>query len=282
MSVESAGTLLARDEVKSLLEGVLNRCSGRQAEVILQESDEALTRFAVNRIHQNVRAHRQLITLRLFDGKRAGVSNTSRLDERGIEELVARAAEIARLTPENPDFGKLPGTASYGVIDGFVKDTAECTADARANKVGVVVDQVKSKGLEVAGALTTATKATAVANSNGVFAYHPSTYSQFTCTVQGEDSSGWVDAHSMDIGSIDTAGLGRTAIEKTLGSANPVALPAGKYTVVLEPECGRRAGSIPRLAGIRRPVLSGGPVIPQRTHGREGDRRGHHHRRRCL
>jgi predicted Zn-dependent protease len=235
MSVDSAGTLLAREEVQGLLEGVLNRCQGQPAEVILHESDEALTRFAVNRIHQNVRAHRQLLTLRVFDGQRAGVSSTSRIDDQGLDELVARASEIARLSPENPDFGELPGPASYGTIDGFVPGTAECSADARADKVGVVVDQVKREGLEVAGALTTASRAAAVANSNGVFAYHPSTYSQFTCTVQGEDSSGWVDAHSRDVESIDTAGLGRIAIEKTVRSAKPVALPAGKYTVVLEP-----------------------------------------------
>jgi predicted Zn-dependent protease len=235
MSVDSAGTLLARDEVQRLLGGVLNRLSGQRAEVILQESDEALTRFAVNRIHQNVRAHRRLVTLRLFDGKRAGVSNTSRLDAAGLDDLVARAAEISRFSPENPDFGELPGPGTYQHIDGYVEGTAECSADERASKVGVVVDHVKQKGLEVAGALTTASKAAAVANTGGVFAYHPSTYSQFTCTVQGKNSSGWADAHARDIAAIDTSELGLRAIEKTLRSADPVGVPAGKYTVVLEP-----------------------------------------------
>jgi predicted Zn-dependent protease len=235
MSVESAGTLLARDEVQQLLEGVLKRCSSQHAEVIFQESDEALTRFANNRIHQNVRARRRLITLRLFDGRRAGVSTTSLLDDPGIDDLVRRAAEIARLSPENPDFGDLPEPGSYRALEGFVEGTAECSADQRAAKVAQVVEPVKREGLEVAGALTTASKSVAVANSRGVFAHHPSTYSQFTCTALGEDSSGWVDAHSRDVDSIDTAALGRRAIEKTLRSARPIAVPAGKYTVVLEP-----------------------------------------------
>ena len=234
MSVESAGSLLTRDEVQSLLQRVLDRCETDRAEVVYHESDEALTRFAVNRIHQNVRARRRLVTLRYFDGLKAGVSSTSRLDEEGIGQLVNRAKEIAKLSPENPDFGDLPQPAEYGALDGYREGTAECSPDQRAAKIAAVVDPVKAENLEVAGALTTASKAASVANSNGVFAYHPSTYTQFTCTVMGDDSSGWVDAHSRDVESLDTAALGRKAIDKTLRSANPVALPAGKYTVVLE------------------------------------------------
>src|SRR6185295_17700196 len=74
----------------------------------------------------------------------------------------------------------------------------------------------------------------AVANTSGVFAYFPSTASNFTCTVMAEDSSGWVDVHARDGRQLDTGALGHKAIDKARVSARPVAMPAGKYTVVLE------------------------------------------------
>jgi len=49
-----------------------------------------------------------------------------------------------------------------------------------------------------------------------------------------EDSSGWVDVHARDWRKLDTAAQGRRALEKARVSAQPQAVPAGKYTVVLE------------------------------------------------
>jgi predicted Zn-dependent protease len=43
-----------------------------------------------------------------------------------------------------------------------------------------------------------------------------------------------VDASGRDVRELDTAALGRKATEKAERSAHPVAVPAGKYTVVLE------------------------------------------------
>lgn len=233
MNVESAGTLAARDEAQRLLKGVLGRCPER-AEAIYQESDESLTRFANNHVHQNVRARRRQVTLRLFVGQRAGVASTSRLDEASLTALVERAAEMARLSPENPDFGELPGPTKITPIAGYVEATAECSPDERAEAVRRVIDPVRREGLTVAGALSTTAAVAAVANTRDVFAYHPSTYANFTCTVLAEDSSGWVDAHGRDVRKLDTQALGAKALEKAKRSAHPVALPAGKYTVVLE------------------------------------------------
>jgi len=233
MSEPMAGAAPAREEVQRRLADVLARCP-EQAEAIYQESDEALTRFANNEIHQNVRARRRVLTLRAFLGRRAGVATTSCLDEAALATLAERALEMARLSPENPDFGELPGPAAYADLPAWVEATAACPPEERAERVRQVIEPVRARGLSVAGALSTSGAVAAVANTRGVFAYHPSTLANFTCTVTAPDSSGWVDANARDVRGLDTAELGRKALEKAERSARPAAVPPGKYTVVLE------------------------------------------------
>src|SRR5262245_16836899 len=228
MNVEPANALLAEGEAQKLLKSVLGRCPER-AEAIYLESDEALTRFANNGIHQNVRARRRSIVLRLFLGKRAGVSSTSRFDTQALDDLVERARSMAQLSPENPDLGDLPGPARASALSGYVEATAECSPEERAEAVRQVVEPVKKQNMVVAGALSTGSSLVAVANTSGVFAYFPNTASNFTCTVMAADSSGWVDVPSAAWRKLETAAQGRRAIEKARVSAKPVAVPAGKY-----------------------------------------------------
>jgi PmbA protein len=233
MSEPTTGDLPAREEVQRRLAAVLARCP-EQAEAVYQESDEALTRFANNEIHQNVRARRRVLTLRAYLGRRSGVATTSRLDEAGLAAVAERALAMARLAPEDPDFGELPGPAAYAPLPAWIEATAACSPEARAERVREVVAPVAARGWSVAGALATTAGLAAVANTRGVFACHPATLANFTCTVTAPDSTGWVDAHARDVRDLDTAALGRTALEKAERSARPAAVPAGKYTVVLE------------------------------------------------
>jgi predicted Zn-dependent protease len=49
------------------------------------------------------------------------------------------------------------------------------------------------------------------------------------------DSSGWQKSNSPDASNLDARELAETAAQKAIGSAGPQELPAGKYTVILEP-----------------------------------------------
>ena len=49
------------------------------------------------------------------------------------------------------------------------------------------------------------------------------------------DSSGWQKANAPNVGHLDPATLAQIAAEKASLSARPREIPAGKYTVILEP-----------------------------------------------
>ncbi len=238
MATAPPTVLASREDARVLLDQALERAralGADQAEAILEETDEALTRFANNQIHQNVAAHLRRLTLRVFRGAKIGVAGTNRTDREGVAACAGRALEIARHQPDDPDAGTLPDPAPVPPLAAVVPATADATPGTRAEAVRAVTDAVRQAGYVAAGALSNGQSVRAVANSRGVFAHHPSTLANFTCTVIAADSSGWVDTSQRDLGAIDPPALGRVAVEKARLSARPRALPAGRYTVILEP-----------------------------------------------
>src|SRR6266567_1278120 len=74
-----------------------------QIEAIIEGSNEALTRFANNTIHQNVAEQSTHLSVRpVIDGRTARAS-TNRVDPEGIREVVEQAIAITRLTAPDPD-----------------------------------------------------------------------------------------------------------------------------------------------------------------------------------
>src|SRR5207245_1465316 len=82
--------------------------------------------------------------LRLVYGKRTARTSTTRLDAEGLDELVARTAEVAKLAPEDKDL--LPvlgdGTEDACTLVTVSGATANSTPEERAQAVKRVLDAV--------------------------------------------------------------------------------------------------------------------------------------------
>jgi predicted Zn-dependent protease len=232
---ETAGAPLSREEAGHLLREAIGQSAAEQTEALIEARHESLTRFANNEIHQNVTSVNHTLTLRARVGRRTGTASTNRLDSSGLRQVADRALAIARLSPEDPGLPDLAPSATVPALDAFDAATAASTPEERAAAVGPVMIEAAARDLNAAGALSTVAGTLAFANSRGVLAVQPETYSQFTCTVRSENSSGWVDRHRRDARALDVATLGRVAIDKAERSRNPGSIEPGRYTVVLEP-----------------------------------------------
>ena len=100
-----------RDEqnVRALCERVLQMAAeggATQAEVLFWGTTSALTRFAVNTIHQNVAEEGEQISVRVVLGNRIGVTGGNQVDDASLRDVVRRAIAIASVQPENPEIGR--------------------------------------------------------------------------------------------------------------------------------------------------------------------------------
>ena len=229
-----------RTEVDELLDRALAHSTAEATEALYMAQDAALTRFANNRIHQNVREHDASLQVRVVDGERIGVASTNRLDEAGIRGVVERATAIAERSNPNPRAAVLPEPdgRTHDPELGFVLATAEAGAERRAEGARAVIAAGQAARLETAGSFSTTVMTIAVTNSKGIRAAHRSTRaSLLTVMMDGFASgaaSGYAHAGSADIGDIDAEALGAEAAEKGDRMRGAKALEAGEYEVILE------------------------------------------------
>jgi predicted Zn-dependent protease len=221
-------------EARELIESILMRCKGNPAEVSLLYNDAKLTRFANNTIHQNVAERDAQVTLRYFIGKQIGTASTNRMDQAGLDELVGRAKVNAQSSPADPNYPGLPEPVDYQRVAAWDAITAAYSPGKRAWAVGAVCQMAEEKGLNASGAFSTSSRVLVVANTEGVFAFHPLTNADFQTVVMSDDSSGRAQESAWKVDDLDVVALGRQAIETAASGHNPHKIDPGEYTVVLE------------------------------------------------
>jgi len=225
----------SEDFTRTLCKQILQRCGNTPAEVLISVENNALTRFANNAIHQNVAESNLTLTARLLLGKQSGVATTNRVDPAALDEVVARARLNAQASPENPDDPGLADPAEYLSVQVFDSSTAEYSPLQRAREVAAVCQLAKEKRVNASGAFSTGYYEIALANSQGVFAYHVATQADFQTVVMSEDSSGRAHASGWRVADLAPQALGQEAIEKAERGRDPRPLEPGEYTVVFDP-----------------------------------------------
>ncbi len=229
-----------RTDIDALLDRALGHSTAAQTEALFLGQDAALTRFANNQIHQNVREHDGTLQVRVIDREKIGVASTNRLDADGIRSVVERALAIAERSAPNPPAAILPepdGSQRDPHL-GYVAATAEAEAVRRAEGARAVIAAGEAVGLQTAGSFSTSVMTVAVANTRGIRVQHQSTRAALlTVMMDGFASgaaSGYAHAGSPDVGEIDAEALGAEAARKGAEMRGAGELEAGEYEVILE------------------------------------------------
>ena len=229
--------LMTPDDAQALARKAVSMTAADSAEALVAAESSALTRFANNRINQNVAEENALVSVRAVLGKRIGVASTNRLDDASLQAACDAAVRAARIAPEDPSFPGLPGPNAVRNVNRSVQATREFDAEARAATVGAIVAQSSSRGLSAAGKVRVAEHTIAVANSLGVDVGQTLTGAQSTVLSSGADTgSGWASFLDADASKLAPEALGAQAADLAERSANPGDLDPGEYTVVLAPE----------------------------------------------
>ena len=207
-----------------------------EIEAILTTDVQALTRFANNAIHQNVAERSTHLSIRpVIDGRTARAS-TNRLDRNSIRAAVAEAIAITRLTAPDPELLPLVGrTAGPPTVARHFPATGGATPQHRAKAVAEAIQIVESQGQTAAGIYSTGETEFALFNSRGMNVSHRETMARFSITAMAADSSGWAKASACDLSALSPQALAQSAARKAAQSRAPRELPAGRYTVILEP-----------------------------------------------
>jgi len=236
VSRATSGVTWGEGPLKALCEKALRAVDGDQAEAVIVARNTSLTRFANAAIHQNVVSREAELRVRVVRGTRVAMVTTDRLDDEGIRRAARDASELAKITPENPTFGGLPGDRQLsGAPSAFVERTADATPLDRARAVKQQCDAARGASLSAAGYVSTNVQELAIASSQGVWAYAPATTSDAELAALGAAGSAFAQRLSLDFGTLDIAGCAREAVDKAKAAQKPRDLSPGTHEVILEP-----------------------------------------------
>jgi len=229
--------ILNREEAKQVLDKAISFSKADNCSISLGGREEGNIRYARNTVSTSGETSNINLVISSSFGKRSGTVTTNDLSDESLQSAVKRSEELAKLSPENPEFMEPLGPSEFPESKTFFESTKNITPDYRATAAINSINPAKKSNLIAAGFLEDGVYFSSIRNSKGLFAYSDSSYLDFTVTMRTEDGtgSGWVTRDFNDVNKLDTASASAIAIEKAVKSREAKALEPGKYTVILEP-----------------------------------------------
>lgn len=239
--------MLTKDQAGDIFDRIRKFSSAEEVEVLFSGGKFALTRFANNTIHQNVAEENYTVSVRTVFDQRTARASTNKLDDESLRQVVKASESLAKVQQPDPDLLPMPnpeqasGKADSSVSGAetlpsrYFQRTADVTPELRAEGVKKIVGVADRHKLTTAGVSSSSDGCEGIFNSRGLSNWYTQTSAEVSITMIGADSSGWQKANSPDVANLDPLRLAEIAAKKALDSTHPSEIPAGKYTVILEP-----------------------------------------------
>ncbi len=257
MTQLSEAALMGRDSLLNRLEDYLKLASSEAGDIELTLENEhvAVTRYAHNRIHQNVSSQDMRLMVRVLKNGALASLTCNSLEPSAVLETIARAATIARRLPDrsHPGFAQDSSASGSNIEPGaedlpapawqgepgvsFVENTAGQTPGQRAEAISRIVEPVAAAGYTAYGTYKTTRSELVVANSLGLRAYAAGTAAYVKTLVESTDGrqAGFADWLGRDASQLQPTDLAHIAIEKCRLNHDQIELPPNNYAAVLEP-----------------------------------------------
>lgn len=229
--------IYTKEEARKIMEKALSFSAADACEINLNGSESGNIRYARNSVSTSGHRSNQTLVVQSNFGKKSGTATIDEFDDTSLEKVVKRSEELAKLSPENPEFMAPLGPQSYDESVTFSEATANITPEYRAEVANSSIGPASAKDVTAAGFFNDSAGFSAMLNSSGLFAYNKSTNADFTVTMRTNDGtgSGWVTRDVNDVSKFDAVEASNVAISKAVMSREAKAIEPGKYTVILEP-----------------------------------------------
>jgi PmbA protein len=226
------------NELRAIADTVLRLAKSRgipETEVHVEEIVSALTRFAGNTIHQHVAEQGITVSIRTAADSQTARVTTNRVDEDSLRAALENSLSLAASQPKDPQLLRMLPRQKYPRVNRYIPATALLSAEDRARAVKRVCDLADKRGQDAAGIFESGQTHSLLANSQGLTAAYRQTQAEFSVTFQQGSAASWAKANGADVRNFDPQKLAQTASDKAILAQNPIELPPGHYTVILEP-----------------------------------------------
>jgi len=229
--------LYTKEEARRIMEKALSFSTADACIINISGSESGNIRYARNTVSTAGHRSNQNMSVRSNFGKQSGTATIDEFDDAAIERTVKRSEELAKLSPENPEFMEPLGPQTYDEPITYNESTAKITPEYRTDVASSSINPASKQDVTAAGFFNDSNGFSAMLNSKGLFTYNKSTNASFTVTMRTNDGtgSGWVTRDFNDVSKFSAEEASNIAIKKAIMSREAKAIEPGKYTVILEP-----------------------------------------------
>jgi len=226
-----------KEDIKALLKEALSEVSAPQAQVEFASRKGFATRFGENAITQNMGGEEEHIRVSVAYDNKQGSSITNKIENNAIVNIIKRAEEIARNSPEDPEYMPPPKPQTYPEVpQRYYEDTAQLSPAEAAEDIHMTIESAKAENCRASGLLEVSCGIKAIANSEGLSAFDNFSGVDFSTTIHGTMGSGFSGRNGESIGHVDIEAVTREALETAKAAQNPETIEPGDYTVIFEPQ----------------------------------------------
>jgi len=228
--------MLTEKESKAICDKLLGYTKADDASVSVSSEDFSHLRFAANGFTTNGRRENATAHVTVWIDKKRGSASANSIDDASLKMAVEEAERLARISPVDKEYVPTLGPQRYKPVGGYVESTVNVPLTERARDIDQIIRACEKSVVIGAGFHHASGDATASATKNGNFNFHRSSLASLSVTARTPDggSSGYFLRNHLDVAKLDTARIGREAIQKALTSRAPRTLDAGVYPVILE------------------------------------------------
>ena len=227
-------TARGRDAMLAPLVDALRETKADEAELWVHRRRSAITRYAKNQVHQNAVADETQVQARAVVANAVGIASGNSLDPAALRQLVADAVAAARQSAPNADWPGLADSAPAPDGAAYDPDTARADALSQAHAIKRITAAVAARGFRAAGTHQIELTEDALANTNGVSRYAPSTMAYLRALVTSDTGTGWAEDLGWSARSLDPDAIAARAIEKAALDRDRTQLAPGDYEAVFE------------------------------------------------
>ena len=237
---------LATDVVKRAMQG-----GASAAEAVVREGDEFSTVVRLGHVETLKESGGRSMGLRVFFGQRAASTYTSDFSKQGVEQMIAGALALAKVTSEDPHAG-LPAAEQMGQLSADLKlyyddvyslPTEERIARARRAEAAAMSADQRISNSE-GGSFDAATGRKVLANSLGFVGDYQRSYCSLSAVPIAEQNGAmqrdfWYSV-ARTLAKLDSPeSVGKVAAERTVRRLGAKKVPTARVPVVFEPMVAR-------------------------------------------
>lgn len=232
--------ILTASELDALTKKITGFSKSEWCEVNVDSNHAAHLRYAANTVTTSGSSVNTSVNIRSVTGKRQGRVTTNDLSDDGLRRAVARAEEIASLSPENEEIVE-PISQKPKYLRSSQYDDASADPEYAANERAKIAEKaiIAARGRELiaAGFIETTVARFAYRNSKGIFVSDQRTRTTFSTTMRNQKgtSSGWNKRASHAIARLESNPAINRAIDKCVAWDDAKEYDPGVYKAILEP-----------------------------------------------